>query len=205
LEYDVSKHGRPGEKRRKREGIRMTRFSLVCLMVGFCLLVASYGNGQVKGGQDMAIKVTSASFTEGGMIPKQYTCDGKDVSPPLAWSGVPDGAKSISLICDDPDAPMGTWVHWVLFNLAPKTNGLAEGVPSSKTLENAAKHGTNDFRRFGYGGPCPPGGTHRYYFKVYALDRMLDLDPGVTKADLVEAMKGHILAEGQLMGRYKRQ
>jgi Raf kinase inhibitor-like YbhB/YbcL family protein len=176
----------------------------VCLITGFCLLVGSHASGQTKGGQDMTIKVMSTAFSEGGIIPKQYTCDGKDVSPPLTWSGVPDGAKSIALICDDPDAPGGTWVHWVLFNLPPKTEGLAEGVASSKTIENGGKHGTNDFRKFGYGGPCPPGGTHRYYFKVYALDTLLDLDPGVTKADLLKAMKGHILAEGQLMGRYKR-
>jgi Raf kinase inhibitor-like YbhB/YbcL family protein len=205
LEYDASKQVRHGWERGQREGMKMRRFCLVCLMMGFCFLVVSPGNGQMKGGQDMAITVTSASFKEGGMIPKQYTCDGKDVSPPLAWSGVPDGAKSIALICDDPDAPMGTWVHWVLFNLPPGTDGLAEGVPSSRTLENGAKHGANDFRKFGYGGPCPPGGTHRYYFKVYGLDTMLDLDPGITKADLVKAMKGHILGEGQLMGRYKRQ
>jgi Raf kinase inhibitor-like YbhB/YbcL family protein len=152
----------------------------------------------------MAIKVMSTAFSEGEMIPKQYTCDGKDISPPLSWSGVPEGAKSIALICDDPDAPMGTWVHWVLLNLPPKTEGLAEGVAASKRLENGATHGRNDFQNFGYGGPCPPGGTHRYYFKVYALDTLLDLAPGVTKADLVKAMKGHILAEGQLMGRYKR-
>jgi Raf kinase inhibitor-like YbhB/YbcL family protein len=183
----------------------VNRFFTVCLIMVFCLLVVSHTSGQTKGGQYMEIKVTSASFTEEGMIPRQYTCDGNDVSPPLSWSGVPDEAKSIALICDDPDAPVGTWVHWVLFNLPPRTDGLDEGVPSSKTLKNGAKHGTNDFRKFGYGGPCPPGGTHRYYFKVYALDTLLDLDPGITKADLLKAMKGHILAEGQLMGRYKRQ
>jgi Raf kinase inhibitor-like YbhB/YbcL family protein len=181
------------------------RFYTLCLIMGFCLLVVPHANGRTKGGQDMAIKVMSTAFGEGEMIPKQYTCDGKDVSPPLTWSGVPAKAKSIALICDDPDAPGGTWVHWVLFNLPPNTEELAEGVASSKTLGNGGNHGTNDFRKFGYGGPCPPGGTHRYYFKVYALDTLLDLAPGVTKSDLVKAMKGHILVEGQLMGRYKRQ
>jgi Raf kinase inhibitor-like YbhB/YbcL family protein len=194
-----------GRKERGMGGEMVNRLFSVWVIIGFCLLVVAHASGQTKGGQDMAIKVVSASFTEGGIIPKQYTCDGKDVSPSLSWSGVPEDAKSIALICDDPDAPGGTWVHWVLFNLPPKTDGLAEGVPSSKTLKNGAKHGANDFRKFGYGGPCPPSGTHRYYFKVYALDTMLDLDPGITKGDLVEAMKGHILAEGQLMGRYKRQ
>jgi len=152
----------------------------------------------------VAIKVTSTAFKDGEIIPKQYTCDGNDISPPLTWSGAPQETKSIALICDDPDAPMGTWVHWVLFNLPPASNALPAEVSSAKVLDNGAKHGKNDFRRFGYGGPCPPGGTHRYYFKVYALDSMLDLDVGIMKADLVKAMQGHILAEGQLMGRYKR-
>jgi Raf kinase inhibitor-like YbhB/YbcL family protein len=152
----------------------------------------------------MAIKVTSSAFKDGEIIPKQYTCDGNDISPPLTWSGVPQDAKSIALICDDPDAPVGIWVHWVLFNLPPTSNALPAEVSSAKVLDNGAKHGKNDFKRFGYGGPCPPGGTHRYYFKVYALDSVLDLDPGITKADLMKAMQGHILAEGQLMGRYKR-
>jgi hypothetical protein len=152
----------------------------------------------------MAIQVTSTAFKEGEMIPRQYTCDGKDVSPPLAWSGVPQETKSIALICDDPDAPMGTWVHWVLFNLPPTSSSLSEGVSSSRSLDNGGKHGKNDFRKLGYGGPCPPGGTHRYYFKLYALDSMLTLDSGISKADLVKAMQGHILAEGQLRGKYKR-
>lgn len=152
----------------------------------------------------MNIKVTSSAFAEGGMIPKQYTCDGKDVSPPLAWDGVPATAKTIAIICDDPDAPMGTWVHWVLFNLPASTKELTENVPTKKVLPNGAKQGTNDFGRIGYGGPCPPGGTHRYYFKVYALDCELKLDAGATKAQLLKAMEGHVLAEGQLMGKYKR-
>jgi Raf kinase inhibitor-like YbhB/YbcL family protein len=122
----------------------------------------------------------------------------------LSWSGLPEEAESIALICDDPDAPMGTWVHWVLFNLPANADGLPEDVPASKTLRNGAGHGKNDFKRLGYGGPCPPGGTHRYYFKVYALDTMLDCEPGITKAELLKAMEGHILAEGQLMGRYQR-
>ena len=152
----------------------------------------------------MQIEVKSKAFKEGSMIPKRYTCDGTDVSPPLAWTSVPEGTKSIALICDDPDAPVGTWVHWVLFNLPADAKELPENVPPQKMLENGGIQGTNDFRKIGYGGPCPPGGTHRYYFKVYALDTALNLQAGITKAQLLKAMEGHIMAEGQLMGRYKR-
>ncbi len=150
----------------------------------------------------MTIKVTSRAFEEGGMIPSQYTCDGEDISPPLEWSGVPDGTRSLALICDDPDAPMGTWVHWVLYGIDAGTRELPEDVPAKKALDSGARHGVNDFRRFGYGGPCPPGGTHRYYFKLYALDTELDLEPGLVKAELMKAMEGHILAQAELMGTY---
>ena len=153
----------------------------------------------------MAITIASTAFAEGGIIPQQYTCDGSDISPPLSWSGVPEGTKSLALISDDPDAPAGTWVHWVLFNIPPETNELPENVPPDQTLAGGARHGVNDFGRLGYGGPCPPSGTHRYYFKLYALDAMLDLSGRVTKADLLSAVAGHILAEGQLMGKYRRQ
>ncbi len=152
----------------------------------------------------MEIKVTSSAFKEGGMIPAKYTCDGADVSPPLQWDAVHEGTQSVALICDDPDAPMGTWVHWVLFNLPGTTSSLAEKVPTDKTLASGAKQGTNDFRKIGYGGPCPPGGTHRYFFKIYALDTQLDLPAGADKARLLKAMQGHILAQGELMGKYKR-
>ena len=152
----------------------------------------------------MEIKITSSAFEPGGMIPVQYTCDGQDVSPPLSWGDVPEGTASIAVICDDPDAPMGTWVHWVLFDLPPETRGLPENIPAEDNLDMAGTHGTNDFRRLGYGGPCPPGGTHRYFFKIYALDKQMDIPAGSTKAQLLKAMEGHILAEGELMGRYKR-
>ena len=152
----------------------------------------------------MALEISSTAFSEGEMIPTRYTCDGPDVSPDLSWSGVPETAKSLALICDDPDAPMGTWVHWVLFNIPSSASGLPAEIPSDAALENGARHGNNDFGRLGYGGPCPPGGTHRYYFKLYALDVELNLDSGVTKDQLLEAMQGHILAEAQLMGKYKR-
>jgi Raf kinase inhibitor-like YbhB/YbcL family protein len=152
----------------------------------------------------MDIKVSSAAFEEGGMIPVKYTCDEEDISPPLAWDSIPEGTKTLALICDDPDAPMGTWVHWVLFNLPGDISELPENIPPERELESGAKQGTNDFGRIGYGGPCPPGGTHRYYFKLYALDAELDLEAGARKPHLLEAMEGHILAEGQLMGRYSR-
>ncbi|UJS17345.1 MAG: YbhB/YbcL family Raf kinase inhibitor-like protein [Candidatus Jettenia sp.] len=153
----------------------------------------------------MKIEIKSPAFEEGGMIPQKYTCDGEDISPPLSWNSVPNGTKSLALICDDPDAPMGTWVHWVLFNLPANIQGLPENRPHQKTFENGAKQGITDFKKIGYGGPCPPSGTHRYYFKLYALDTEINLDAGITKQQLLKAMEGHIIAEGQLMGKYKRQ
>ena len=152
----------------------------------------------------MEINITSTAFEEGGMIPAKYTCDQEDVSPPLAWDSVPEGTKSLALICDDPDAPMGTWVHWVLFNLSSETKELQENIPHDEVLSSGSKQGKNDFQKIGYGGPCPPGGIHRYYFKIYALDIVLYLDAGIIKSDLLKAMEGHILAEGQLMGKYRR-
>ncbi len=152
----------------------------------------------------MTIKVTSRAFKDGGPIPRQYTCDGPDVSPPLAWGPVPGGAKTVALIADDPDAPVGTWVHWVLYDLPAKVNELPEKVPPDKKLSLGGVHGTNDFKRIGYGGPCPPSGTHRYYFKIYALDRGLNLGPGATKQQLLQAMEGNVLDQGQIMGTYKR-
>ncbi|MGE5256542.1 MAG: YbhB/YbcL family Raf kinase inhibitor-like protein [Hyphomicrobiales bacterium] len=152
----------------------------------------------------MTITITSSAFAEGAMIPRKHTCDAEDRSPDLKWSGVPKETRSLALICDDPDAPVGTWVHWVLYNLPPDVTGLAAGIAPDATLKNGARHGKNDFGKLGYGGPCPPGGTHRYFFKLYALDTLLNLDSGSTKAQLLAAMKGHVLAEGQLMGKYKR-
>jgi len=153
----------------------------------------------------MEIKITSSAFEDGGLIPAKYTCDGADISPPLQWDAVPEGTKSIALICDDPDAPMGTWVHWVLFNLPGDAKELAENIPTEETLPNGAKQGVNDFGRIGYGGPCPPGGTHRYFFKIYALDTEVGLQAGADKRRLLKAMEGHILEQGQLIGKYKRQ
>ena len=154
----------------------------------------------------MTIKITSPSFAEGQPIPSMYTCDGENVSPPLTWDQVPAGAKTLALICDDPDAPAGTWVHWVLYDLPATTRNLPEAVEPKVQLPNGAKQGRNDFKQIGYGGPCPPkGGPHRYYFKLYALDIELDLKSDATKNEVQQAMKGHTLAEGQLMGTYKRK
>ena len=154
----------------------------------------------------MIIKLTSPALSEGGPIPTKHTCDGDDVSPALKWTGVPEGAKSFALICDDPDAPVGTWVHWVLYSLPATVNELPEKLPTTETLANGARQGVNDFKRVGYGGPCPPPGpAHRYFFKLYALDNEPSLKPKATKNDLLRAMQGHILAEGQLMGTYRRR
>jgi hypothetical protein len=151
------------------------------------------------------INITSSAFSDEGTIPKKYTCDGQDVSPPLTWSGAPAWAQSFALIADDPDAPVGTWVHWVLYDLPANTNELAENVAKQRQLPNGARQGCNDFRKVGYGGPCPPPGKpHRYYFKLYALDKKLDLKLGATKAEVESAMQGHILARGELMGRFAR-
>jgi len=159
---------------------------------------------QQEGNNEMEIRITSSSFEECGFIPTKYTCDDVDISPPLEWSGIPEGTKELALICDDPDAPMGTWVHWVMYNLPPNVQTLPENIPPIKELENGTTQGSNDFHKIGYGGPCPPGGTHRYFFKIYALDTELNLEPGKTKAELLKSIEGHILAEGQLMGKYKR-
>ena len=152
----------------------------------------------------MALQLVSSAFSEGGQIPPQYTCDGKDASPPLSWSGVPEGARSLALVCDDPDASK-TWVHWVIFDLPPAAKGLPEAVATRAEVAGGGAQGTNDFRKVGYGGPCPPSGTHRYFFKLYALDKELKLSSKATKADLERAMKGHVLAEAALMGRYARR
>jgi Raf kinase inhibitor-like YbhB/YbcL family protein len=153
----------------------------------------------------MTLELTSTAFQQGVTIPKQYTGDGADQSPPLHWSEPPPGTNSLALICDDPDAPRGTWVHWVLFNLPAQTRELDEGVPTKEALPSGAKQGKNDFGNIGYGGPAPPKGrAHRYFFKLYALGVGVELAPGATKAQLESAMKGHILAQGQLMGTYKR-
>ena len=153
------------------------------------------------------MRISSSAFAHNGAIPPKYTCDGADVSPPLGVLDPPPEALSLVLICDDPDAPGGTFVHWVLYNLPPDTRSLPEGVPAFEILRElgGARQGKSDFHRIGYGGPCPPPGpAHRYFFKLYALDGKTNVRPGASKAELEKAMQGHILAQTELMGRYKR-
>jgi Raf kinase inhibitor-like YbhB/YbcL family protein len=183
---------------------------LFCFFLSICLIAGGAQslpakdqiNTKTKGGKAMEIK--SSSFKHEDMIPAKYTCDGQNISPPLSWSGAPEKTKSFALICDDPDAPVGLWVHWVLFDIPANVNSLPENVSRHEEIAGLGKNGKNTSQHSGYDGPCPPGGTHRYYFKLYALDTMLNLKPGLTKDELLAAMKGHILAEAQLMGKYKR-
>jgi len=151
------------------------------------------------------ISISTDAFIAGGTIPSEYTCDGRDISPPLSWNSIPAGTKSIVLIMDDPDAPRGTFVHWVLYNIPANVQRLSPGVPGNQTLSDGSRQGMTDFGRTGYGGPCPPPGKpHRYFFKIFALDTTLDLSSKATKADIERAMKGHVLAQGELMGKYGR-
>lgn len=157
----------------------------------------------------MTLTVTSSAFAAGETIPRKYTGDGEDVSPPLAFSGLPDGTQSIALICDDPDAPTPQpWVHWVIYNIPGDVASLDEGVPNDEQLDKprGACQGTNSWGTIGYGGPAPPRGhgVHHYHFRVYALDADLSLNPGLEKAALLKAISGHVLAEGELVGTYSR-
>jgi len=186
--------------------------ALGCVMLTFLSLgcakrtqpIAEQPHLTQPGEKKMAIKLTSSAFKDGQPIPRGYTCDGADVSPPLEWSDIPKNAKTIALVADDPDAPSGTFVHWVLYNLPADGMGLIENTPMTETLKGGGMQGTNDFKKIGYGGPCPPSGTHRYFFKLYALDSELASKPGATTADLEKAMGGHVLGQAQLMGTYSR-
>ena len=153
------------------------------------------------------MEIRSSAFKGGEEIPRKYTCDDIDISPPLSWTGVPEGTESFVLICDDPDAPVGTWVHWVIYNIPAETAQLSASVQKTKELASGAQQGKNDFHRVGYGGPCPPPGHgyHRYFFKLYALDSMLGLKAGTaTKLNVLRAIDGHVLMETKMMGKYKR-
>jgi Raf kinase inhibitor-like YbhB/YbcL family protein len=181
---------------------------IICGVVGLTFILFFYDlNYQncsaTEGGRKM--QITSPAFMEGGLIPSKYSCDGQDISPALEWKDIPVATKSFALISDDPDAPVGTWVHWVVYNIPSNISSLSENVKPEKDFKNGMRQGNNSWPKIGYGGPCPPSGTHRYFFRLYALDTMLDLKSGATKAQLLQAMKGHILAEAQLMGKYKRQ
>jgi Raf kinase inhibitor-like YbhB/YbcL family protein len=196
------------------------RLGLILCLVGVTASVAGfnlpmYGSKGTavyaetrKGVISMALEITSPAFSNNEEIPSKYTCDGMDISPALAWSGLPEGIKSIALIVDDPDAPdpaapKMTWVHWVLYNIPPSATGLPEAV-ESQDLPGGTKEGLNDWKRTGYGGPCPPIGQHRYFHKLYALDAVLPDLGKPTKKDLEKAMEGHILAKAELVGKYQR-
>ncbi|MEW6585032.1 MAG: YbhB/YbcL family Raf kinase inhibitor-like protein [Nitrospirota bacterium] len=172
---------------------------IVCflfIMVGFLFAAGSTSQGEVK---MKGLQLTSPAFKHNEHIPKKYTCDGANVNPPLLIKNMPENAKSLALIVDDPDAPGGTWVHWVVWNISPFTGEIKENsVPAG------AQQGINDFRKHNYGGPCPPSGTHRYFFKIYALDKVLGLDADTRKSDLERAMQGHVIGRVEIVGLYKR-
>ena len=174
--------------------------------VGFVLCAMASTSPAAESTPRIPMQLTSAAFHENQSIPPKYTCDDKNVSPPLKWTGSPAATKSLVLIADDPDAPGGTWVHWVLYDIPSATTELPEDLPKRQYLPGGAKQGLNDFKHLGYGGPCPPPGKpHRYFFKLYALDTMLGLKPGANKLEVEGAMAKHILTEGHLMGTYKRK
>ena len=154
--------------------------------------------------EELDFKLTSSAYLQGDPIPASYSCDGENTSPRLTWTNPPEGIQSFALIFDDPDAPGSTWVHWVLFNLPAEARSLPANVPPDPKLANGAVHGSNSWGSIGYGGPCPPDGEHRYFFKLYALDILLEPEEGATKEQLLEAMEGHIVAETELMGTYSR-
>ncbi len=175
----------------------MSRLVYIILAIALVFPVSNaIGKEETKKG----LTLSSPVFENNGFIPVQYTCDGKDINPTLSIENIPVNAKSLALIVDDPDAPMGTWVHWVLWNIHPDTKEIKEN-----SLPAGAEQGMNDFRKRRYGGPCPPSGTHRYFFRLYALDIMLNVSPASTKADLEKAMRGHIIEQTEVIGLYKRK
>jgi Raf kinase inhibitor-like YbhB/YbcL family protein len=177
----------------------MSSLAVCMLLMMSCLTITPEAGARevLKMGE---LQISSSAFVHNGTIPVRHTCDGEDVSPPLAFGGVPAAARSLVLVVDDPDAPVGDWVHWVVWNIAPETRLVGEGnVPAG------GSQGRNGWGRNGYGGPCPPSGTHRYFFKLYALDTTLPLAPGSSKRELERAMEGHVLARGELVGRYGRR
>jgi Raf kinase inhibitor-like YbhB/YbcL family protein len=153
----------------------------------------------------MSLELITDEFEPGGAIPPDYTCSGRNISPPLGWRGLPDGAKTLALVLDDPDAASGTWAHWVIYNIPADARHLSANQPGQGQLDSGARQGRNDFGEVGYSGPCPPPGpAHRYYFRLYALDRQLDLRPGATRAQLLDALQDHILDQTELMAHYGR-
>ena len=179
--------------------MRLRGMGIIGIVLTFLFFITNAALG--KEGMKMdALKISSKAFENNGSIPEKYTCDGMDINPPLLFENVPSGAKSLALIVDDPDAPMGMWVHWVVWNMDPRTGEIREDA-----VPRGALQGINDFKKHDYGGPCPPSGTHRYFFKLYALDALLDLGANAKKADLEKAMKGHLIVQAQIIGLYKRK
>ena len=153
----------------------------------------------------MSFVLKSTAFPNGGEIPRKYTCTGENISPAIIWSGAPSNARSLALIADDPDAPAGTWTHWVMWNIPAQAGSLPEAVPPNESLDNGARQGRNDFGRVGYDGPCPPPGRpHRYFFRAYALDAALDVKAGAARSELESAIKPHVVAQAEWMGMFKR-
>lgn len=187
----------------------MTGLSLVILLTALSAACTNDGEDKQKTTPEpqaeSSITVTSTAFAEGDHIPQQYTCQGDDISPPLAWTDLPEQTASLALIMDDPDAPNGIWVHWVLYNIPADAQSLPEAITTESGLPDGTLNGKNSWKRTGYGGPCPPSGTHRYVFSLYALDSDLELEEGIDKNGLLKAMDGHVLAEGRLAGVYQKQ
>jgi len=183
--------------------------ALIGLLASSCTRLTPVSNqtnanpGATRKAATPQIQVTSTAFKEGEAIPRQFTCQGINISPPLEWTATPQ-AKTIAIIANDPDAPAGEWTHWLVYNLPAATMGLIENMPAEEKVAGGGMQGKNDFGKTAYGGPCPPKGTHRYFFKVYALDTELALKPGATKDQLLKAMEGHLLAQGQLMGTFAK-
>ena len=188
----------------------MNRYVWHRLLAGLCLLVLvgcrdAGPQGEPVATSDSALWLMSAAFEDGAAIPVQYTCDGADISPPLEWGDPPPNTASFALVMDDPDAPIGTWVHWVIYDLPAEARSLPEGVAGEPDLASGGVQGKNSWPKTGYGGPCPPSGAHRYFFKLYALDAVLGAGPGLSKEQLLQEMEGHVLAQTQLVGTYAHQ
>jgi len=193
---------------RNRNSRKVSARGKAAVFTSFVLCFSMWPSGKSfarEKGETMSLQMSSAAFSSGEAIPKKFTCDGPDVSPQLKWNDPPANTQSMALIMDDPDAPGSTWVHWVLYDLPANTRELPEGVAKQEQLSSGARQGRNDFEKTGYGGPCPPPGKpHRYSFKLYALDNKLNLKSGATKAELERAMKSHVLAQAELIGKYGR-
>jgi Raf kinase inhibitor-like YbhB/YbcL family protein len=186
---------------KSRDVLMRTAFLLTLLA-----LVMSASTLVLSQSKSIEIKLTSKSFDDNGIIPSQHTCEGKNQSPQLSWSNLPKGTKTVAIICDDPDAPRKEpWVHWVIYNISIEDNELPENLGPFPAFPNGAYQGLNDYDKLGWGGPCPPKGTHRYFFRIYALDCVLEVETGLKKAQLLKAMEGHILGKGQLIGKYTRK